>query len=191
MNKTLLISVAVLGVVGLTALVFWIVSPGQQSSTTNPASGQNAGLPAAGTITPVPTTSTPGIITSVPVAGGGTIQVNNIINDPATVKDPVNPGYYYLGYHTYEGVPDSTATDNPPYVILYIEATHYFNITLLKEPIGTVREEAEQYLMTHLGISQDQMCQLNYTIGVPNFVNSQFAEELGFSFCPGATLLPK
>ena len=104
----------------------------------------------------------------------------------------INAGYYYLGYHMKEGFPDPTASDNPPYVISYIDSTQYFNIALLQEPIGSVREEAQQYLMQHLGISQDQMCRLNYMVSVPDRVNSQFSSKnLGFSFCPGATVLPK
>lgn len=129
---------------------------------------------------------------SLPSAFGGTIQVDDFKTDPAFVKDPVNPGYYYLGYHFNEGVSDPTATDTPPYVIQYTDNNQSFNIALYEEPIGQVRQEAEQYLMAHLGISQNQMCQLKYTVGVPARVDATYAGivNLGFSFCPGATVLP-
>lgn len=125
-------------------------------------------------------------------AGGKAISTTNFIADPATVKDPINAGYYYLGYHVNEGVPDPTATDNPPYVIEYIAETNYFNIALLQEPIGEQRLAAEQYLMARLGITPDQMCRLDYMVSVPDRINSYYSgKNLGFSFCPGATALPQ
>ncbi len=113
------------------------------------------------------------------------IVVNNFIADKTTVTDPVNKGYYYLGYNTFNG------ETNIPYMIQYIADTKYFNIELLQEPLGTIRVEAENDLMKRLGITQTQMCQLNYTVSTPDSVNSVYASEnLGFSFCPGAVQLP-
>lgn len=132
--------------------------------------------------------------TSMAVGGsnGGSIVTKNIQSDPALVKDPINPGLFYLGYHINEGMADASSTENPPYIIAYTEATQFFTISVLQEPIGVVRGVAEQYLMSHLGISQDQMCKLNYTLSVPNSVSSQYAGmNLGFSFCRGATPLPQ
>jgi hypothetical protein len=184
MNKTLVISIGAIIVIGLIALAFWLMG-GSQSSPNNPSNGQIT-LPISNS-TGQTTNTTPSTGTS-----GGTIKAKDFLNDPATVKDPINPGYYYLGYHVNEGVPDSTATDSPPYIVEYISSTQYFDIALLQEPIGTTRGEAEQYLMAHLGISETQMCQLNYTVSVPDSVNSQYAgKNLGFSFCSGATILPK
>lgn len=182
MNKTtLFIIIGTVFVGGLLALAFFLPGSSTPAATTTP-SGQNPGLPAA----PAVTTVTPKADEVAPV------QADAIITDPATTKDPINSGYYYLGYHVSEGVPDSTATVNPPYIITYISATHYFNIALLQEPIGPVRIEAEQYLMTRLGITENQMCSLDYMVSVPYRVNLQFSgKNLGFSFCPGATVLPK
>jgi len=201
MNKTLIISIGVVVIIGLVALAYWLTGPVSQPTTvTNTSSGQNVGLPVVGqagqntTVTVPKTTATSTSVTTmlVAAANGGTVQTSNFINDSTTAKDPINPGYYYLGYHVNEGVPDTTATDTPPYVIEYISATQYFNIALLQEPIGSVREEAQQYLIARLGISQDQLCRLNYMVSVPNYVNSQFTgRNLGFSFCTGATVLPK
>lgn len=196
MNKTLLISIGVMIFAGLIVLAYWLTNPKSQAPATNSQNGQNT-LPVAnsvGNTTAVDTSTnlTSGTILSLPAVDGGTIQVNNFINDPTTAKDPINQGYYYLGYHVNEGISDPTATDNPPYIIEYISTTQYFNIALLQEPIGQVREEMQQYLMAHLGISQDQMCRLNYMVSVPERINSQFAgKNLGFSFCPGATVLPQ
>jgi len=50
----------------------------------------------------------------------------------------------------------------------------------------------ERDLMAKLGITEDAMCQLNYMVSVPYWVNEYYAgESLGFSFCPGATQLPQ
>jgi len=193
MNKTLVLSIGIIIVIGLFVLAYRLTSPAgivTQKPTTSSSTGQNAGFPVAiPIVSPAVTTSAPASQATTSV---GTVQTDTVIQDPATVKDPINPGYYYLGYHTSVGASDPTATNNPPYIITYISATEYFNIALLQEPIGPVRLEAEQYLMAHLGISQSQMCQLDYMVSVPVRVNSQFAgSNLGFSFCPGATVLPK
>lgn len=199
MNKILIISIGAVIVIGFFVLAYQLTGPPRaQTPTSGPAAGQNAGLPVVNSVmqniatTTVTSGFAQGTVMTVAGASGETIQTVNFINDPATVKDPINSSYYYLGYHVSESVPDPTANDNPPYTITYISETQYFNIALLQEPIGTVRKDAQQYLMAHLGISQDQMCRLNYMVSVPNRVNFQFSgRNLGFSFCPGATPLPK
>ena len=102
----------------------------------------------------------------------------------------MNPGYYYLGYHYANGTSDPTASNDPPYLIEYISTTQYFNISLLHEPLGQIRQQAEQYLMAHTGLTQNQMCQIKYMVSVPSSVNQVYAgTNLGFSFCPGAVQL--
>lgn len=192
MNKIWIGAGAVV-IVGLIALGFWLTAPSSRPAAIQNVqpSGQSP-LPVAGSITTVAATSSASSVTMLLAAPGGTIQTNNFINDPATVQDPIAPGYFYLGYHPYDGSADPTAVKNPPYLIEYINATQYFNIALLEEPIGAVRGEMEQYLLTHLGITQDQACRLNYMVSVPNRVNSAFSgRNLGFSFCPGAAALPQ
>jgi len=136
--------------------------------------------------------TTGGTTYMVPISSGASIATKDFLRDPATVSDPVNPGYYYLGYHQSTGPADATAMADPPYVIAYIATTHYFNIGLYQEPIGQVRKEAEQYLLKMLGISQEAACALKYMVSVPEDVNAIYASQnLGFSFCPGATILPK
>lgn len=199
MKKTLIISIGAIIVIGLFALAYQLTGPpSTQTQTNSSAVGQNADLPVVNSVLQNIATTTAvsgfaqGTVMTVAGVGGGTIQTVNFMNDPATVKDPINSSHYYLGYHVNEGVPDQTASDNPPYTITYISETQYFNVALLQEPIGIIRKEAQQYFMARLGISQDQMCRLNYMVSVPNRVNSQFSgRNLGFSFCPGATKLPE
>lgn len=113
---------------------------------------------------------------------GGTLEIKDFLSDPQTKEDQANKGYYFLGNQP--DVPN-------PYVIVYIADTHYLNISLLQEPIGKSRTEAENYLLEHFRLSKDQLCSLDYTLTVPDFVNSTYSDEnLGFSFCPGAVVLP-
>ncbi len=206
MNKILIVLV---GLVFIALMVFFVISiftnpspPVQNQISTNVSSGSygsNTNSSSYNTLDSGVSTSTSfgnstngnGSI-AIYSSSGGEIQVQDFTKDPLTVEDPVNTGQYYLGYHFTEGVPDSTATDSPPYVIDYIASDQFFNVVLYKEPIAKTRQEAEQYLMQHLGITQDQMCGLKYLISVPFWVNQYYTgTSLGFSFCPGATQLPQ
>ena len=167
------------GAVGVaTLLMLWWLWPKSSAPGTPGSFGNN--LPQDIPYTPY--------ATSTPVA----TQPKDFLADPATVQDPLNKGYYYLGYHVaHEGVSDPTATPDPPYIIEYIAQTQYFNIALLKEPIKTTREEAERYLLEHLSITKDQACnQLKYMVSVPYRINQFYSSmNLGFSLCQGAVQL--
>lgn len=190
--KKLLIVVSVVAFLGL--VVIWIFFGfGPKPVTTGPGGG-NVTFPSSGTV-PVSTStdSSQGQpVLTITGTGGAVISTLDFLHASTTGEYPI-AGHFYLGYHAIgTGVDDATATADPPYLIEYLEATHYFNVELLSEPIGAVRLAAEQFLMANLGIPQSQMCQLKYTVSVPNSVNSQFAGiDLRFSFCPGATALPK
>jgi hypothetical protein len=54
----------------------------------------------------------------------------------------------------------------------------------ISNPLAKNRIEAEQYLMKKLGLSQDQLCQLQYRVA-----ENDSREDLKFSFCPGAVAL--
>lgn len=115
-------------------------------------------------------------------AQGTEIAVTNFLALPQTKKDLENSGYYTVG---------SQEGENALYLISYIDETNYFNIVLLKEPLGDNRVQAENYLRNTLGISKEDMCLLSYTLGVPNAVNSNYSgTNLGFSYCPNAVTLP-
>ncbi len=155
--------------------------------TSESASGLTVNMAADQNTTSVPAQA-------IPSDSGGAstntaTQSGDILSNPDTYTDPVNKGTYYLGYHMSDASAAATS-ENPPYVISYMPATHYFNIVLLQEPIGEVRKLAEQYLMSRLDLTQDEMCRLNYSVGVPNSVSQLYAgSDLRFSFCSGATTL--
>jgi len=170
-------------VLGLGLLAWMIVGGG---------SGTGAG-PGAGVTNNFPADTQYGSTPSNTTSPTQTAALNtSFLNDPETVKDPQNSGYYYLGYHaTREGFPDPAATDHPPYLISYIASTQYFNVTILQEPLKAVREQAEAYLKQKTGLSNDEMCGLHYGVYVINDANSAYAgRNLGFSFCQGAVQFP-
>ena len=187
MKKTIIIVIVLVLLVGVSAISVLFFSA--KSPTVITAPSGVGGLPIAQNANP-PATSGGNAqpVLSLPATTGGTLSTNNFLADPNTYPDPINPGYYSLGYSVNQ--PDSTST--PPFLIVYQSATKFFAIVLLQEPIGPIRMQVEQYLERHLGLSQNDLCNLNYTLSVPNSVNEQFAgENLGFSSCPGATVLPQ
>lgn len=124
------------------------------------------------------------------VKNGATVSARNFINDPQVTEDTSNKGDYFIGYKL-DPNSDVSASEAAPYIIVYNSSTHFFNISILREPISAVRKEAEQYLMKTLGLDIIGMCALKYAVSVPNRVNALYAgTNLGFSFCHGATFLP-
>jgi hypothetical protein len=112
--------------------------------------------------------------------GGAKIIVNDFVDNGVTVPDPSNVGKYYL-----------TSFSSTEFAISYDASTQFFTIALQQEPIGHARLDAQQYLQQALGISQNQLCYLNYYLGTDDHTSDTYAgKNLGFSFCPGATALP-
>jgi hypothetical protein len=119
-------------------------------------------------------------------ADGGDVEVNNFMLNNDTYADTQNAGYYYLG-NTFT---QSANEESPSFVVVYIDETDFFNITLLKEPVRDSRIRAEAYLLDVLGIAPNQMCALQYSLSVPAYVNEAYSGiNLKFSFCPGAVAL--
>jgi hypothetical protein len=176
MKKTLIITLVVVLLFVVAGTVFFVVNKKSATST----DGSFGLLPGSNTALPGGDGQTPRI--SIKGADGKEIIVKNFLALPETKEDPDNTGYYNLGYQ-----PNETA----PYLISYISPTTFFNIALLQEPIGQSRLKVEAHLLNILGLSKDEMCALNYSISVPNSVNSNYSGmNLGFSFCPGAVKLP-
>lgn len=117
---------------------------------------------------------------SVPTQNGSVLVTNDFIHNNSTVEDPSNAGNYYL-----------TGSSTQGFAIGYRTPSQFFTIALEKEPLSQTRKDAENFLLSVLGISQSDLCSLNYYIGTDIQTNSLFAgKNLGFSFCPGATVLP-
>ena len=126
-------------------------------------------------------------------ADGSAITVNDFLHNGTTMEDTQNPGTYYLagsaGYCLPNSCPHGFQTDD--FIITYDSSTKFITIDLRNEPLGRVRQEAEQFLMKTLGIQGNTFCAINYYLGTDVDVNEQYAgTNLGFSFCPHATALP-
>lgn len=187
MNKVVIIVslVVVMVLLGGVYFLFKPVAPGTTTTTTQPGSqfpdtpyipypNQSGSQEPGGQTSP---TSTVAVNTSV----GDTLLVSGFKGEEGTILDPNNPGHYYLG---------GSYSNSSPYSLLYNESDQSFNITLYVEPIGETRLQAEQKLLSVLGISEADACYLRYWVGVPYGINQIYAgKNLGFSFCTGATPL--
>jgi len=190
MNNATYWIVGLIGAGLAVALAVFLVFGGDGASPTAPGTTGPGSTPAGGGA-PINVYAPPLENTmSITAQNGGTILTKEFLRDPVTKSDPINPGHYYVGYNNLEDISGAGSSAAPPYVIEYIERTHYFNVALLQEPVATVRQEAEQYLMGRLGINQTDMCRLKYTVSVPYSVSPFYAgTSLGWSFCPGAVQL--
>jgi cytoskeletal protein RodZ len=193
MNKKILITVAIILSLLLVAGIFVLLvvfkqsTPPNQPQNTNQNPGQSSGFPI--TNPPGSSTSTSGTsgtnTIQIPISSGSKITVKDFTSAPTTLKDPSNPGNYYLS-----GGADVAVT-KAPYQIFYTASDGSFGITLFQEPLGDNRKKAEQELQASLGLSNDLMCSLTYYLTAGPGVSAKYSNvNLGFSFCPGATQLP-
>ncbi len=124
----------------------------------------------------------------------GPVTVTDFLHNGITGSDPQNQDMYYLagapGYCLTDGTCPHGAKTND-FNITYDAAHQFFTIALLSEPLGKARTGAEQFLLNALGISETKLCTLNYYLGTVSALNDRYAgKNLGFSFCPNATVLP-
>lgn len=116
--------------------------------------------------------------------GSDEVSVRNFLRDPDVAKDTVNLGFYYLG------TADLAKLDSQVFSIQYVAQTGHFTVSLLREPLGSVRKQAEEALIARLGLSKEQLCDLRYTVAVPGYVNAEASGiDYRFSFCADAVSL--
>ena len=126
---------------------------------------------------------------------GNSVTANDFIRNTVTIPDAANDGRYLLAGNLGFCLSNpqqcqAAPTDN--YTVYYNSVPQSFTIELTKEPIGRARLDMEQFMLTTLGLIEEQLCSLNYYVGVTIYVNAQYTgKNLGFSFCPGATVLPQ
>lgn len=185
MKKTLIIIAAIV-LFALLAFGSYVVIHPQNKGTTGGAQNPFAS-------STVPTATTGSVqVTTIP-AQGGQMTVKDFIHNGETVSDPVNSGSYVLAGDVGYCLQDGTCPHGAPsedFSIGY-DSTGTFTIALLREPLSASRKAAEQFLMTRLGISAEQLCSLQYQVLVSQDVNPAFAYgNLGFSSCQGAAKLP-
>lgn len=173
-------------------------TPATHTSQNTPVSGGVWGsVPTTPISVGTPQSASSSAQMTITIQGNATIQVNDFVHRPETKEDAANPGNYMLagnlGYclQDQRACQAATTTENN-FSIYYYGQSQTFYINLLKLPLGKAREDAEQFLMTMLGITdKQQMCNLKYSVGVTRYVSEDYAgDNLLFSFCPGETLLP-
>lgn len=197
MFKKLIIGIfSIIAILIIVAILWFFIFASTQQSPP-PADGNSlVSFPSSGQF-PVATTETSSSsldTMTVSSTDGGAIITNDFIHNGITLPDAANNGRYLLAGNLGYCISDAQqcqAGTTTSFNIFYDRTDDSFTIALLKEPLGQVRLKAQQFLMTTLGITQDEMCRLNYRIGTTYHVNSFYSgENLGFSFCPGATVLP-
>ena len=157
-----------------------------------PSGGNEPTFPDGGSVTPGTTTED---TTPIQTYAGEVIEATDFIHNGETVADVENPGSYVLAGSVGYCLANGTCPEGAPtteFNISYNTHTDFFNIILLKEPLGSARSGAEQFLRERLSLSNDELCSLRYFLGTPYWINEHYADKnLGFSFCPGATALPE
>ncbi len=139
--------------------------------------------------TELPAGST-GTSTGQVVAGSAFIELQTaageiVINDPRERSGVVGMGDGMYALTTLE---NETTTS---FGVIFNEADGSFAIGLESEPLGETRRQAEQYLLSLLGITDQALCSLNVYVGTTVYVNTFYAgKNLGLSFCPGSVQLP-
>jgi hypothetical protein len=199
MNKLIITILSLIALIVVGAILWFFFFAPKQSPA--PSENPSVALPISGStsvpVTGTTATSSPGSTQTMAVGalGGGTVVTSDFIHNGETLPDAANKGRYLLvgnlGYcvSNPQECQAGTATD---FSIFYDSNYGAFTIGLLNEPLGQVRLSMEQFLMNTLGITQKDMCKLNYYVGTTYTVNTFYsAKNLGFSFCPGATVLPK
>jgi hypothetical protein len=178
MNKLLLIGAVII------ILIFAIVLELMQEKITdtppNVFSNPNETIENNLPITPIPPSDT--ITLSVPA---GSLSVRNFLQDADVSADSQNDGYFFL-----DNTVQTESEQNVHYTITYESTEQFFNVVLLKEPLRDSRLQAEEYLKSLLNITDQEMCQLKYTLSTPLYVSEQRSGiDFRFSFCEGAVTL--
>lgn len=177
----ILIAVSILLVIGVGAFFLMLQTPPGQTGVT------------PGTTLPQSGTGATDHSLTVSTMDGNSARLKDFINNGQTIADSENTGSYLLAGELGYCLPDKpcTAGTEKNFNIFYDSSTQIFTIALLTEPLGVVRDQAEQYLLTTLGITHDTLCTLKYYVGTTYQVNETYASgNLGFKNCPGATKLP-
>jgi hypothetical protein len=155
------------GVLVLALLAYFLLPGGTQESGPTEQSLPFVGSTAPGTFTPAAKVTLEALLgASSTVRLGESDYIIAQTND-----DPSGQQEYQILYHA----PDRT-----------------FTLSLMSEPIGRIRLDAEDELLALLGITETEACALRVNVTVPISVNERYSgKNLGMSFCRGATKLPE
>lgn len=152
----------IIGIV-LTIVVFvWLVFLSISFSGSQPASS----IPTI-TTTPIPTV----IPFDKPTAP--TLQVNGV-----SVRN------FYNTSNAMNANGDVSFEKNNQFELVYLAPFEEFIIDVRGSPFATTRMQAEQAFLKKLGITQEDACKLNVSLGTPAYINPQEAgRRYELSFC--------
>jgi hypothetical protein len=199
MSTKFIIWIVALLLGAIAVVVVWYAFPSPKTAPQTLIQEPTTTLPVSGTVTPTSSGSgmSSGVVPAFPLATqtGSTVSALDFINNGVTIPDTANPGGHLLAGNLGYCLSDPQkcqAAQATNFSVYYISGSKSFLIDLTEEPIGQARLDMEQFMLKTLGITEQQMCNLNYLVSVTRYVNEQYAyENLGFSFCPGAVVLPK
>ena len=110
---------------------------------------------------------------------GSTISIPDFTKDTQPEWASADAGYQVVG------------NEDAPYQVIYFPDGSGFLVSLLQEPLGQSRLDAETALRQKLRLTNDELCKLSSEVGTTISVNETYAgRELGLSFCPGSVKLP-
>lgn len=83
------------------------------------------------------------------------------------------------------GTGDVLFAQDAEYQLVYLPTFQEFNITVLASPFEQVRTRAEEAFLASLGISKEDACRLNVTLGTIFAINpNESGTTYDLSFCP-------
>lgn len=182
--KKVFIFVALALIIIIAAILILISQKNKQSSTLNTMQGIIPSLPSGGTASTTPTSSANSTNTSSGEAPSGekiTVkgQTGKVsVNDFKKNAEVASSGVIYF-------------VDKKEYNIAYNSTSSEFIMTLLVNTnIESTRKDAENDLLSSLGISQQDACKLRVYLYVSAAINKNLSDNHGLSFCPGSKFFP-
>lgn len=170
------VALAILGIGILAVVAVFPFSPNTPGAPTNPSDPFQF-LGGSGDTTPMKT-----------------IQITNkngeavVIPDVLTAHEPIDmpSGRFYTLYGP------EYSTEGFTFSVQYSVTDSLFLVNLIKEPIGAARHDGENYLRNLLGLTNDELCNLNVEVSVTPDVSEVYSQyqNLGLSFCVDAVPLP-
>jgi len=180
-NRTWFIIASIVIIALVVGAYFFFTSntPTPSSGTPNQQNpfGEPSGITAPGV------TGSSGDFIVVEAQNGTAVSIPNIIKDTPS---------FPIGSHTYYFVTNNQQAEGEDAQFDIVYGTDSsISIGLFKEPLGATRVAAENSLRSLLKQSDSVLCTLVISVAVPYSVNQFYSgQNLGLSFCPGATALP-
>lgn len=119
------------------------------------------------------------------------VTVKDFLNDGETKADPMNPGNYIVYGGTGYCIEELCDEDHGnTFLIEYDSQIRHFSVLIIREPVKDVRKNVQSVLSEKLGVSQQDLCKLNYSVYVPYWVTEDYSGvDIRFEGCQDALRL--